>query len=55
MANIQSPPADSTGVNDVNCAGLTTLPGRTVFIINMEFPASFGATQESVIWTYSFG
>jgi len=48
MANIQSPPADSTGVDSVNCAGLTTLPGRSVFIIDLEFPPSFGASQQSI-------
>jgi hypothetical protein len=49
MSNIQSPPADHSGKTDpINCAGLTSPVGRAVFIIDIEFPASFGATQQSV-------
>lgn len=49
MSQIQSPPADHSGKTDpVNCAGLTSPVGRATFIIDIEFPASFGATQQSI-------
>lgn len=49
MANTQSPPADHAGKTDrQNCAALTSPVGRAVFVIDIEFPASFGATQQSV-------
>lgn len=51
MSNIQSPPANAGGItNPVDCNGLTSPVGFSVFILDIEFPESFGATQESVDW-----
>jgi hypothetical protein len=49
MSQIQSPPAAAGGiVNPVDCNNLTIPEGRAVFIIDLEFPASFGASQQSI-------
>lgn len=49
MSQIQSPPVNAGGItNPVNCNGLTSPVGRAVWIIDIEFPASFGATQQSI-------
>lgn len=49
MANLQFPPQDATGITDpVNCTGLTSPIARAVWTIDLEFPESFGVTQQSV-------
>lgn len=49
MSQIQSPPANAVGkTNPVNCIGLTIPVGKAVYIIDIEFPESFGATQQSI-------
>lgn len=49
MSQIQTPPANAVGItNPVSCNGLISPVGKAVWIIDIEFPSSFGATQESV-------
>lgn len=49
MSQIQSPPANAGGItNPVSCNGLTSPVGRAVWIVDIEFPSSFGVTQQSI-------
>lgn len=49
MSQIQTPPKNATGItNPVSCNGLTSPVGRNIWIIDIEFPASFGVSQQSI-------
>lgn len=51
MSQKQFPPANAGGkTNPVNCADLTLPYGPTAFNTVLEFPESFGASQESADW-----